>query len=93
MADRKQINFLEDANRKAALQAVQDKKTLFGALAGLILAVAAWLGLLSYNFYLELETSRITLEAEALDRELLAFSEGQIDYLTFLLIKLKLSAR
>ena len=84
MADRKNINFLEEANRKAAIQAKQDKKMLRGALVGMVAVALAWAGLLGYNVYLETETSRITLEADELDREMLAFSAGQLDYLTFI---------
>ena len=86
MADRRNINFLEEANRKAALQAVQDRKMLLGAVGLLIVMVVGWLGIATYGWSVQAETTRITSEADALDAELLRLSEGQqqISYLTFI---------
>jgi len=80
----REINFIEVNLRKAAAQAEVDRRCLVGAMVLLGVVVVVWLGLLGYNVVLKAQTQVLQAEAAALEKEILAFSAGKIDYVTFM---------
>ncbi len=80
----REINFLEENLRQAAIQAKADRRVLWFGLVFAVIALLTWLGLFSYNKSLLSQTEDLATQTTDLETEMLNTSVGRIDYLTFI---------